>query len=323
MAPETRAKIIFFGSPEFAAVSLRALLADSRFQVALVVTNPDRPAGRGKKELSTPVKTVATSASIPCLTPNKISADIDGFINEASAYGPFDIGVVVAFGQLLPPAVLSLPKTGCLNIHGSLLPRWRGAAPMQRAIMSGDMTTGVQLMQMEAGLDTGPVFATTTGHIDDTTTLALLHDTLALEGSLLLTRHLPQILDGTLSAVQQSTEGVTYAKKISNQEAQLEWKQSSHALVRHIHGLSPHPGAFSLFQGKRIKVFQAATREKLPHEASMDPGTVLFASGDELRVATGDGCLSLLELQIEGKKRLPTREFLSGVEIKPGDKFGA
>ena len=322
MAHQTRARIIFFGSPEFAAVSLRALASDPRLHIRLVITNPDKPAGRGKKLVSTPVKLLAEQLSIPVITPEKITKILDSFIADVSQYGPFDIGVVVAFGQILPLKVLSLPNCGSLNVHGSLLPRWRGAAPMQRAIMTGDLETGVELMQMEEGLDTGPVFATKKVTITDQTTLGSLHDELAVLGASLLTENILKIINKEITSTPQTEAGVLYAKKILNDEAHIQWNSPVTSIIRHIHGISPFPGAFTFHEGKRIKIFRVEKRVSNSTNKNYSPGTLTLVDGNELRIACQDGEIALLELQAEGKKRLPTREFLSGVTMKPGDKLG-
>ena len=325
MVPKTRPKIIFFGTPVFSKVCLQALFEDPRFEVALVITNPDRPAGRGKKMQASPVKEFALEKGIPCITAEKISKNIPLFLEQIAPFGPFTIGVVVAFGQLLPIEVLHTPQHHSINVHGSLLPRWRGAAPMQRAIMEGDTETGVQLMQMDAGLDTGAVYSTLKTQITEHTTLSALHDTLALLGAQALKNDLLKIIDGTLVAVPQSNVGITVAKKITNEEARIDWSWDAKRLIRHIHGISPFPGAFTLLHGLRLKIFRASVRpnaaEGTTINTSYAPGTVTYAGSDELRVTTGTQEIAILELQLEGKKRMLTKEFLSGVPMAIGQKF--
>ena len=322
MGEQAKPRVIFFGTPEIAAICLRALLEGGEYEVAAIITNPDRPAGRGKKVTPSPVKTVAESHRIPCITVDKIKADTSSFIDQVSKLGSFDIGVVVAFGQIIPQEVLNIPEKGCINVHGSLLPRWRGAAPMQRAIMEGDAVTGVQLMEMEAGLDTGAVYSTAIIPIDDTTTLQMLHDLTGKEGGRLLHRDLAKIYRGELVAVPQSTEGVTYAKKITNEEAKLNWNIPAEKLVRIIHGISPFPGAFTFYNNQRLKIFQAKNISR-PNTTAQAPGIVTFAGGNELYVSCGDGSeIVLMDLQLEGKKRLHTKEFLVGTPIKVGEQLG-
>lgn len=313
-------KIIFFGTPAFSEHCLKALCADGTYEVTLVVTNPDRPSGRGQKISESPVKKFALSQKIPVITPDSIKKDISDFIEEAKQYGPFDVGVVVAFGQILPEKVLNLPRNGCINVHASLLPKWRGAAPIQRSIMEGDTKTGVGLMQMETGLDTGPVYSESKCLISDTTTASILHDQLADLGSQLLTSDLKLIVEKKLKAVPQSENAVTYAKKITNEESFIDWNQPSKKILRHIHGLSSFPGAFTIINDSRIKIFEVSIIE---HSSNPDKlaGEILQASGNDLTVSTKDGVIAIISLQSEGKKRLPVKEFLAGTKLTPGDRF--
>lgn len=280
--------------------------------VVAVVTNPDKPAGRGKNLAPSPVKVIAEAHNIPVLQPTSIKRSTDAFIAELAAFGPVDIGIVVAFGQILPKALLEYPAGGCLNIHTSLLPRWRGAAPMQRAIMSGDTETGVCLMKMEEGLDTGPVYSSKTISILETDTLASIHDSLAIVSSETLIRDLPAIVAGKIQPVPQPSEGVTYAEKIKNDEACINWDAAAQEICWHIHGLSPFPGSFTYLNNQRLKIFSARALPGHTGGEKSVPGTVTHASGHELRVACRDGEVALLELQLEGKKRLPANEFIKG-----------
>lgn len=309
--------IVFFGTPEFAAVGLRALFEMSEIAVGLVITQPDRPAGRGAKVVSQPVKILATEHKIETYQPLSLKRELDQALVKISAHGPFDLGVVIAFGQILPQAILDIPKLGCINVHGSILPRWRGAAPIQRAIMAGDTETGVALMKMEAGLDTGAVFAETRIMIGEYETFGELHDRLALAGGELLKSKLVEIAHGRVAAVPQSEVGLTYASKIKNEEAQIDWSRSCQEITRLICALSPVPGAFSTLNGKRLKIFSAIPHpERLPSDPV--PGTLVLSDGSGYQVVCGSGTIEILELQLEGKRRMPIAEFIRGA----GDALG-
>lgn len=313
-------RVLFFGSPEFAEVSLRALVGEPGIQVVGLVTQPDRPFGRGQELRASPIKVFAQSIGIPVFQPLSIRKDTSGFIAEISKLGAFDIGVVIAFGQILPKEVLSLPRCGCVNVHGSLLPRWRGAAPIQRAIEAGDPETGVCLMQMEEGLDTGPVYSRATVGIDEEESSGQLMQRLAKLGAELLVKDIPQILSGKLVAAPQSENGITYAKKILSTEALIDWTQPANILARKIRAFNPAPGAFTMLVGKRVKVFSAAAKGQLV--APVAPGTVTLLEKQALEVQTGDGVLSITELQLEGKKRATVNEFVAGNLIALGAVLG-
>ncbi len=304
----TPISIVFFGTPIFAATCLEALLNNSDYQVKLVVTQPDRPAGRGKKLTASPVKECALKSKIPVLQPTSVRKELETFLPQLNEYGPFDVGVVVAFGQILPQALLSLPRVGCINVHGSILPRWRGAAPIQRAIMSGDTETGIGLMQMEAGLDTGPVFTEARTTIEPHDTFGSLHDKLAYSGATLLRNNLKAIVHGTLSSSPQTAEGVTYAEKIRNEEALINWQKSAEEANRLIRGLSPVPGAFTYCNGLRLKIFDA-----LSGQESLHPAGTMYLSGDLLCIACGQGHVQLKTVQLEGRKRCSAQEFIRGL----------
>lgn len=253
-------RVIFYGTPTFSTEVFRALLAAPEYSVPLVVTQPDRPAGRGKKLQASPVKELAIEHDIPLIQPGNIKKNLDAFLSEASTFGPFDVGVVVAFGQILPTQVLQLPTHGCINIHASLLPRWRGAAPIQRAIMAGDEETGVCLMQMEAGLDTGGVFSSVTTRISPEDNAGSLHDRLSTLGAKLLVEDLARIVAGNLSATPQPKDGVTYAHKIEKEEASINWDQEASILENFVRGLAPWPGAFTTLGKHRLKIFSLRAR---------------------------------------------------------------
>lgn len=306
--------VIFFGTPDFAAVHLRSLARVRGVNLCVAITNPDRPSGRGGKLSPSPVKIAAQELGIPVLQPVSIKRGLTGFLESLQSFGPFDIGVVVAFGQILPAEVLSQPKQGCINVHASLLPRWRGAAPIHRAIMAGDQKTGISLMKMDVGLDTGPVYATTNLNIDPKDTTGSLHDKLAQLGSIFLAENISRITSGVLSAIEQPSEGVTYAHKISNEEAHIDWSLPAPIIHNTIRGLSPAPGAFTMLNNHRIKIFASKI---IKEDHTEQPGKVLSASGYDLRIACGHGTLGVLELQLEGKKRLPVEEFIKGGTITP------
>lgn len=306
-----RKRCLFFGTPEFAATILKRLLSTSVVSVQAVVTQPDRPAGRGRRACASPVKQLALDSAIPVLQPEKIKSDPGDFINRVAPLGPYDIAIVVAFGQILPLQLLELPRCGSLNVHASLLPRWRGAAPIQRAIMNGDARTGVCLMRMEAGLDTGPVYSRCESAITELDTFGSLHDRLAALGADLLCRDLPRILRGELEAEAQPSEGVTYANRISNQESRIDWSAPASDVSARIRGLSPAPGAFTTLHGKRLRVLFARSVGNRSDSAKA-PGTVVISERSLLEVSCGTGAVQIDQLQLEGKKRLETAAFLAG-----------
>ena len=309
----TLPRILFFGTPAFAAIGLQALIQSGACEVAAVVTQPDRPAGRGKSLQKSPVKELAELQRIPILQPENIRRSETAFLEAAAELGPFDLGVVIAFGQILPASVLALPLRNCINVHASLLPRWRGAAPIQRAILAGDTETGVGLMRVEAGLDTGPVYSETRVKIDPADTFETLHDALAKAGAALLVKHLSAIARGELRPTPQSGTGITQAAKLSNAESRIIWSAPALEVDRLVRALSPVPGAFTCLSGKRIKVFRGAP--EMDREQPVPPGTIIECSSDTLQVQCGLGSFRLVELQLEGKKRLAVKEFLRGFPL--------
>ena len=296
-------KLLFAGTPDFAAASLAALLAAGHTVLA-VLTQPDRPAGRGMKLQPSPVKALALQHGLPVLQPTSLKTpDIQA---ELAAYGA-DMMVVAAYGLLLPPAVLALPRWGCVNVHASLLPRWRGAAPIHRAIEAGDAETGVTIMQMDVGLDTGAMLLTRRTVLTPTDTTGSLHDRLAVQGGEAIVAALADW--AALTAVPQPDAGVTYAHKITKTEAELDWAQPAELLARRVRAFNPFPGAFTVAAGGLLKIW-AADADLAPTAAPA--GTVLAAEADGVRVATGQGTLVLTVLQAAGGKRLPVRDFLAG-----------
>ena len=302
-------RLIFAGTPEFAALALQAIVAAGH-DVTLVLTQPDRPAGRGMALQPSPVKKLALDKGIEVFQPLTLKdAEAQAKIAATGA----EVMVVVAYGLILPQAVLDLPRFGCLNIHASLLPRWRGAAPIQRALLAGDAETGVCIMQMEAGLDTGPVLLREAFAIVPNDTSATLHDRLAALGARLVVAALGKL---PLPATPQALEGVTYAQKIGKAEAQIDWSQSAIELDRHIRAFNPFPGAQAQFGGQTVKLWRAT-----PVEGSGEKGQILQVDRNRIVVACGSGALAVSELQKAGGKRLAVREFLAGHPLKAGDRF--
>ena len=304
-------KVAFAGTPEFAAAALEAILA-AGFDVPLVLTQPDRPAGRGMQLQPSPVKRVALAAGIPVHQPEKLrTPEQQTPLADVQA----DVLVVAAYGIILPQAVLDLPRHGCLNIHASLLPRWRGAAPIHRAIQAGDAETGITIMQMDAGLDTGPMLLSRAEaiHADDTT--GSLHDRLALLGADMIVEAL-RALPGGLTATPQPADGVTYAAKIGKAEASIDWSRPAVELERAIRAFNPFPGAVATLQQTPVKLWRARAID-----ATGTPGEVLLAEGAGVIVACGEGALCVTELQKPGGKRLPAADFLRGMPIAAGSRF--
>jgi methionyl-tRNA formyltransferase len=311
--------IIFAGTPEFAATALNALY-EAGHQITLVLTQPDRPAGRGMQLHASAVKQCALAHNTPVAQP--VSLRLDGKYPEVADQAhallkttPCDVMVVAAYGLILPVSVLEIPKHGCINIHGSLLPRWRGAAPIHRAIEAGDTETGVTIMQMEAGLDTGPMLLRGELPIAADDTTASLHDKVAALGAALIVDVVAQIEQGILPLPQiQPESGVTYAAKIGKEEAALDWRLSATVLARKIRAFNPFPGASGQSSDGIVKIWQARAINEATAAA---PGTVLAANAhDGVLVACGEGVLALLELQKAGGKRLPAVEFIKGFPLE-------
>jgi methionyl-tRNA formyltransferase len=302
-------KLIFAGTPEFAAQALQAIVAAGH-DVALVLTQPDRPAGRGMSLQPSAVKKVALEHGIEVFQPLTLrDAEAQAKIAVVGA----EVMVVAAYGLILPQLVLDMPCFGCINIHGSLLPRWRGAAPIQRALLAGDTETGVCIMQMEAGLDTGPVLLRGAFPIEASDTTATLHDRLADLGAKLVVEALGKL---PLPAETQPAEGVTYAHKIEKSEALIDWSKSAAELDRHIRAFNPFPGAQALFGGQTVKLWQAT-----PVAGDGEIGTILAVDRSKVVIACGAGALAVSELQKAGGKRLPVQQFLAGHPMKAGDRF--
>jgi len=291
--------VIFAGTPDFAVASLTALVESGVTPIA-VLTQPDRPAGRGKRLSASPVKQFAEELGIPVLQPKTLR----------EALQP-DLIVVAAYGLLLPQRVLDIPRAGCLNVHGSLLPRWRGAAPIQAAILAGDEKTGVCLMSMEAGLDTGPVYSGEATHIDDSETAGELHDRLAKLGGQVLARHVREIAAGELEAIAQDDNRATYAGKIGTADAAIDWQRSAREIERQVRAFNPVPGAWFMLGDERIKCWQAKPVAGVDAPA----GTVVASSKEGIVGACGDGALSIESLQRPGKRAVTAAEFANQVDL--------
>ncbi|MEP7096179.1 MAG: methionyl-tRNA formyltransferase [Dokdonella sp.] len=298
-------RVVFAGTPEFALPSLRACLLSGAHVVA-VYTQPDRPAGRGRKLAQSPVKHAALEAGIAVEQPESLR---DKRARERLAgYAP-DLIIVVAYGLILPKSVLAMARLGCWNVHASLLPRWRGAAPIQRAILAGDSETGVNLMQMEAGLDTGPVLLQRRTPIAPDDTGGSLHDRLAALGADALGDGLARVLRGeNLSATAQDVEGVAYAHKLDKAEARLDWNESAAALARKVRAFDPWPVAEAQIHGERVRIWSA---EAIAGTAHAQPGSLFATPRDALDIATGDGVLRIHEVQRDGGRRMPVRDWLN------------
>lgn len=314
--------VIFFGTPHFSVPSLTTLLAVPNVSIRAVVTQPDRPAGRGDKIQSSPIKQLALQHQITVLQPTSLKKELPLFLESLQELGPFDVGVVIAFGQILPKAVLDLPQHGCINIHASLLPRWRGAAPIQRAILSGDHETGVCLMRMDEGLDTGAVYSRQSVSILATDTCQTIHDSLADIGAKLLCCDLYAIIEGRSTPVEQSNIGITYANKIAASEGLINWSTSSREIALTVRALSPRPGCFTFWRGERLKIL-LAHESTFFSEAIATPGSVISIHGGYLEVACGSGSLLIEQLQVAGKRQMSTAEFLRGTLLSPGERLNS
>ncbi len=305
-------RIVFMGTPDFAVPVLQKLIATQ--EVVGVVTQPDRPAGRGKQLRPSPVKETAVSANIPVYQPKSLRSE------EAAAplrqWQP-DMIVVAAFGQILRPHVLELPPLGCLNVHASLLPRWRGASPIQHAIMAGDTETGITLMQMDVGLDTGAMFVKQAVPIYPDETAASLHDRLAELGAAMIGEHLDDIVNGRITATPQDNTLSTYAPMISKADGQLDWHKTSAELDRHIRAMTPWPGAFTIWEGQLLKVLDAKPvygrlPSGVPGQVAMMEETARRELAETAVVLTRDGGLALNQIQLAGKRAMSSAEFLRG-----------
>jgi methionyl-tRNA formyltransferase len=341
----TACRIIFMGTADLSCASLQSLAGDPRFQVAAVVTRPDRPKGRDLKLQPSPVKLLAQQLSLPVLQPER--ARDEQFIAELRALQP-DLIVVVAYGQILPPAILDLPRHGCLNIHTSLLPQYRGPAPIQRAIANGDTETGVTLMRIDVGLDTGDIVARRRTPIRPEDDAGALHDRLAQLGAELLVQTIPDYVAGKIQPQAQPAEGVSYAAKIKKEDGRIDWRQPARAILNRLRAFTPWPGAFTSWLGVPpsggnaiqteeppkggtpskprpllLKIWKAEVIEEACRAEASERrrGEILAADKTGIVVGCGEGALRILELQREGGRRMSAAEFLAGHPLKPGEKF--
>ena len=321
-------RIVFMGTPDFSVPALKALV-EAGHQVIAVVTQPDKPKGRGKEVQMTPVKIQAMEYGIPVYQPAKVrEASFVEVLKGLEA----DVYVVIAFGQILPKAVLELPKYGCINIHASLLPKYRGAAPIQWCVIDGEGETGITTMMMDVGLDTGDMLEKAVIPIEEKETGGSLPDKLSMAGGDLILSTLKKLEEGTLVRTPQTDEGTCYAKMLTKSLGDIDWNQGAVSIERLIRGLNPWPSAYTMWNGKTIKIWAAdviAGREAadflsesgVPAETGTAPGTVVCSDKRGLVVCTGGGLLSIRELQMEGKKRMDTPAFLRGYPIPAGDVF--
>ena len=321
--PSSPLRIVFAGTPEFAAASLQAILdskTENQYDVIGVYTQPDRPAGRGQKLVQSPVKQLALANDIPVYQPLNFKQDED---KQQLADLQADIMIVAAYGIILPKVVLDTPKLGCINVHASLLPRWRGAAPIHRSLMAGDSETGITIMQMDVGLDTGDMLLKAECDIKPSDTSATLHDRLALLGGSTLIEALEKLKAGTLVAEKQDESLTCYAAKLTKQEGEINWASSAELIERQVRGLSPWPVAYTNSQAGVMKI-HAAHIASVSDEAST-PGDILVVSKDGIIVATGQGSLLVSEIQFAGGKRMKVQDALNGkhkAALEIGQRLG-
>ncbi len=309
-------KIIFAGTPEFAAVALRALLA-SPHEVCAVYTQPDRPAGRGRKLTAGPVKQAALAHKVPVYQPQTLR---DAAVQAALLAHEADVMVVVAYGLILPVEVLQAPQHGCINIHASLLPRWRGAAPIQRAIIAGDTATGITIIQMDKGLDTGAMLERRPCEISADETGGQLHDRLAALGAEAVLSTLAQISDGTVKGEAQDDALACYAHKIDKKEALIDWHRAADEIRRQVNAFNPWPVAYTLLpDGQRLRVWQALS---VSGDNDAAPGTVIDTTKAGIDVATGNGVLRLLQVQLPGGRQVSSSDFLNAFALECGTRLG-
>jgi methionyl-tRNA formyltransferase len=311
-----RAKAAFLGTPEFAVPCLAALLEVA--DVELVVTQPDKPQGRGLQLEPPPVKAFAQQRGLRVVQPDKAR---DGLLRDTLRAAEVDLALVVAYGKILPADVLSAPRRGCLNVHGSLLPRWRGAAPIQWAIVSGDEQTGVCLMQMDVGMDTGPVLARRLTPISENETAGELFARLSILSASLVREELPRFMRGELTPESQPSEGVTHARMVQKSDGALDFAVSAQAVHDRARGFYPWPGAYTALAGRRIKVHRMRVVARSGKHGA--PGAVVATGHDGIVIACGEGAVRIEELQLDGKKRVTAQAFLAGYPLAVGARFAA
>ncbi|MEN6349012.1 MAG: methionyl-tRNA formyltransferase [Syntrophomonas sp.] len=304
-------KIVFMGTSQFAVPSLKVLIS-SQYEIAGVVSQPDRPKGRGRKLSPTPIKLVAESFNLPVYQPLKIKEAES--VNYIKAWEP-DLIVVVSYGQIIPPAILDYPCLGCINVHASLLPRYRGAAPIQRALMAGEKTTGVSTMFMDAGLDTGDIILQEKVDIEDNTNHGELEEFLASKGALLLLDTIERLTAGTAFRRKQDDNESSYASRLMKEDEVINWADSAWAIHNQIRALSPAPGAYAYINEFKVKIYNSRV---LGNTESGVVGEIISIEKEGFVVQTGKGTLQVIELQKEGKKRMNASDFLKGFKLKPG-----
>ncbi|WP_042200788.1 methionyl-tRNA formyltransferase [Paenibacillus camerounensis] len=311
-------KIVFMGTPAFAVPSLK-MLVEEGYEVVAVVTQPDRPQGRKKTLMPTPVKEAALALGLPVLQPERLRRP--EAVAELAGYAP-DLIVTAAYGQILPKSVLDLPPNGCVNVHGSLLPKYRGGAPIQRCIINGEKVTGVTLMYMAEGLDTGDMISRVEVPIGDEDTAGDLFDKLSTAGRDLLKSEMPRLAEGRVDAVKQDDNEATYAPNLSRDDERIDWTAGSLDIFNRIRGLVPFSGAFTLWNGETFKVWAAVKPAAVIQTAAKAPGTVLAVNERGVEVSTGDGSLLLTSVQPAGKKAMSAADFSRGAVMSPGTVLG-
>lgn len=322
--------IAFFGTPDVSVVCAEALRSSGKFDIRVIVTQPDKPAGRGKMLTGSPLKQWAQRHDIPVITPASIKSNIEAFLAELLQFGKLEALVVVSFGQILPQALLNAYPERCINVHFSLLPRWRGANPTQRAILAGDAETGVCLMQMEAGLDTGPVFAVKNATVSETDTLESLLGRLSVLGGAMLVEHLPAIIEGDLKPTPQAQEGVSHAAKLAPAEMVINWSNSASEISRQIRALWSAPGASSNYRKQRVKFVPdeklstldgVDSCELVPVPTPPQPGQIISCDKRGIIIRCGQGFLNINSLQFPGGRPLKAAEISNGRKLKVGECF--
>ena len=307
-------RIVFMGTPEFAVPSLK-LLVEQSYEVVAVVSQPDRPKGRKKTLTPPPVKEAALSLGIPVLQPERMRSS--EAVEQLAQYKP-DLIVTAAYGQILPKAVLEIPQFGCINVHGSLLPKYRGGAPIQRSIINGESETGVTIMYMAEGLDTGDMISKVIVPITDEDTSGTIFDKLSKAGAQLLGDTLPSIVNGSVQVVPQNDEDATYAPNLTREDEKIDWSNSARAIFNQVRGLSPMAGAFTYLNGEVFKIWSCSPRDGQTGKAA---GTIVAADNAGLHVQTGEGVLVVKEVQPAGKKVMNAAQWLQGARIEPGEAF--
>ncbi|CAM4285098.1 methionyl-tRNA formyltransferase [Paenibacillus endophyticus] len=312
-------RIVFMGTPDFAVPSLKLLL-EQQYNVVAVVTQPDRPKGRKKTLTPPPVKEAALSFNLPVLQPERMrNADAVAAIAELKP----DLIVTAAYGQILPKALLDIPRLGCINVHGSLLPKYRGGAPIQRSIINGESSTGVTIMYMAEGLDTGDMISVVELPITDEDTSGTMFEKLSLAGAELLRETLPSIMSGEAKAIPQQHEQATYAPNLTREDELIDWAKSAREVFNQVRGLSPMAGAFTYLNGEVFKIWACAEAESQTPIRSAAPGAVLAADSQGIHVQTGDGVLLLKEIQPAGKRVMNAAEWLKGARLETDTLLGA